>query len=265
MNEIEQGSEPVTSNRPRRVAVVTGGANGIGEQVVRNLSQKGGYKTVIADLNQNAAADLAAELSSAGAEVHAMPLDVSSTASINEFYNKLDATFGRCDALVNSAGIAKLAPFETFPLDLWHTILAINLTGPMLMVQRAVPLMKRNGWGRVVNVTSVSGLQASVGRTGYGTSKSALTGLTRQMAIELAPIGITVNAVAPGPVSTAMAEIHSARTRESYLRMVPMGRYATPAEVASAIAFLCSEEAGYITGHSIPVDGGYMAAGVLEA
>jgi 3-oxoacyl-[acyl-carrier protein] reductase len=265
MDEIENGSERGRSDRPRRVAVVTGGASGIGEQVVRNLSGKGGYQTVIADLNQIAAAELAAELNSGGADVHAMPLDVSSTASINEFYTKLDATFSRCDALVNSAGIAELAPFEDFPLDLWDAILAVNLTGPMLMVQGAVPLMKRNGWGRVVNVTSVSGLRASVGRTGYGTSKAALTGLTRQMAIELAPFGITVNAVAPGPVSTAMAEIHSAQTRESYLAMVPMGRYATAAEVASAIAFLCSDEAAFITGHSLPVDGGYMAAGVLEA
>jgi 3-oxoacyl-[acyl-carrier protein] reductase len=265
MNEIENGNERLGSDRPARVAVVTGGANGIGEQVVRQLSGKGGYRTVIADLNETAAADLAAELNSAGAEVHAIPLDVSSTASINAFYTKLEATFGRCDALVNSAGIAKLASFEAFPLDLWDAILAVNLTGPMLMVQGAVPLMKRNGWGRVVNVTSVSGLRASVGRTGYGTSKTALTGLTRQMAIELAPIGITVNAVAPGPVETAMAEMHSAKTRESYLKMVPMGRYATPAEVASAIAFLCADDAAFITGTSIPVDGGYLAAGVLEA
>jgi 3-oxoacyl-[acyl-carrier protein] reductase len=134
----------------------------------------------------------------------------------------------------------------------------------MLMVQHAVPLMKRNGWGRVVNVTSVSGLRANVGRTGYGTSKSALTGLTRQMAIELAPIGITVNA-RPWTGQYRDGRDPFSTDTESYLRMVPMGRYATPAEVASPIAFLCSDEAGYVTGHSILVDGGYMAAGVLEA
>jgi 3-oxoacyl-[acyl-carrier protein] reductase len=125
---MEHGNE--RSTRPRRVAVVTGGANGIGAEVVRNLSGKGGFRAVIADLNQVAAADLAAELNSAGAEVHAMPLDVSSTASINAFYTKLEATFGRCDALVNSAGIAKLARFEDFPLNLWDAILAVNLTDP---------------------------------------------------------------------------------------------------------------------------------------
>ncbi len=259
--------EPETEGATRsRVAVVTGGARGIGEQVVRRLAGSVGIRTLIGDVNEAEAQQLATELTAGGADVAALPLDVSSEASVGAFFAKVDAFYGRCDILVNNAGIARLSAFDQLPIDIWNATLAVNLTGPLLMTRAALPLMRRNGWGRIVNLASVSGFRAGVGRTAYGTSKTAIMGLTRQMAIELATDGITVNAVAPGPVTTEMAaEAHSAKTRESYNRLVPMGRYATPEEVASAITFLCSDDASYITGHTIPVDGGYLAAGVLEA
>jgi 3-oxoacyl-[acyl-carrier protein] reductase len=129
----------------------------------------------------------------------------------------------------------------------------------------AIPLMKKGSRGRVVNISSISGVRASAGRMAYGTSKAAMIGLTRQLVIELAGDKITVNSVAPGPVDTATARaVHTELTRASYLRLIPMRRYRRPEEVAAAVSFLCSKDAAYITGHTIPVDGGFLAAGVLE-
>jgi NAD(P)-dependent dehydrogenase (short-subunit alcohol dehydrogenase family) len=166
---------------------------------------------------------------------------------------------------VNNAGIATTAPVSELPLERWNSTMAVNVTGALLMTQSAIPLMKKGGWGRIVNISSISGVRASAGRIAYGTSKAAIIGLTRQLAIELAPDNITVNSVAPGPVDTATARaLHTELTRQSYVRMIPMRRYGRPEEIAAAVSFLCSEDASYITGHTIPVDGGYLAAGVIE-
>jgi 3-oxoacyl-[acyl-carrier protein] reductase len=236
----------------RRVAVVTGAGAGIGRAIARRLSAAG-METVVADIREQLANDVAKEICLSGGNAVAMAVDVSSASSISEFFDRLRNGLGRCDVLVNNAGILKLALFTELPFEIWSSTMA-------------VPLMLPNKWGRIVNLASISGLRASVGRTAYGTSKTALIGLTRQMAVELAMSNITVNAVAPGPVETDMtAAAHSHLAASSYRTLVPMRRYGTPEEVAAAVNFLCSEEAAYITGHTVPVDGGYMAAGVLEA
>ena len=167
--------------------------------------------------------------------------------------------------LVINSGVAKTQAFLECDLSDWQRVLNINLTGSLLCGQQAARLMQANGWGRIINVASISGLRASLGRTAYGTSKAALIGLTRQMAVELAEYGITVNGIAPGPVDTPLTQrLHSAATRDSYARAVPMRRYGTPAEMAGAVAFLASDDSSYISGHVIPVDGGFMASGILE-
>jgi len=142
-------------------------------------------------------------------------------------------------------------------------VLAVNLTGPFLCTKAAVPLMRRHGGGAIVNITSISGLRASTLRSAYGTSKAGLAHLTKQLAVELAELGIRVNGVAPGPVDTAMAKaVHSAEIRADYHDAIPLNRYGLEEELAEAVYFLCSDRASYITGQILAVDGGFDAAGI---
>lgn len=247
-----------------RVALVTGAAGGIGGATAARLA-KAGLHALVTDVNLAAAEAVAGNIRKEGLLASAMRLDVGNAEGIAALFSELDATVGRCDVLVNNAGVASLHSFESFPTDVWHRTLGINVTGPLLLAQHAARRMRSRGWGRIINIASVSGIRAGVGRTAYGTSKAALIGLTRQMAIELAAHGITANAVAPGPIETPLASLHSAAARETFLHRVPMGRYGLPMEVAAAVAFFASEEATYVTGQTLSVDGGYAIAGVMDA
>jgi 3-oxoacyl-[acyl-carrier protein] reductase len=246
------------------VAVVTGGAVGLGAAIARRLSADG-FQVVIADLKSEGAEELAKDICARGGRARGHQVDVSAADSVSALFEWIEGDLGRCDALVNNAGVASTSPMIELPFEHWSSTFAVNVSGPLLMAQRAVRLMQQRGQGRIVNIASISGVRASAGRAAYGTSKAAVIGLTRQMAIEFATDGITVNAVAPGPVDTPMSrDVHTDVTRESYYRAIPMRRYGRPEEIASAVSFLCSDDASYITGHTIPVDGGYLAAGVLE-
>jgi 3-oxoacyl-[acyl-carrier protein] reductase len=246
----------------RRVAVVTGAARGIGATIAGRLA-RAGFRVVVADIDEAQAAACAATLAGEGLAAHGLRLDVADEASVAAAFAQLDAQWGRCDVVVNNAGIARTFPFLEFPLDSWKAHLDVNVTGVLLCAQQGARRMQQRGWGRIVNVASVAGMRAvGVGRTGYGTSKAAVIGLTRQMAVELAAHGITANAVAPGPVDTPMTRVlHTDRFREDYSSAIPLRRYGTQEEVAATVAFLASDEASYITGAVLPVDGGFLASG----
>lgn len=255
MNQIDSGA---------RVAFVTGGAMGIGASICGQLAEKG-FTVLVADINLDAATKTANALVAAGHKAAPVQIDLGNPESIKQAFAAVEKDYGRCDVLVNNAGIAKMIPFLDFPLDNWLQTMNINVTGVLVAGQCAARLMLKNKWGRIVNISSISGIRAGAGRTAYGTSKSAVIGLTRQMAIELAEHGITVNSVAPGPVDTPMTQVaHTEETRQSYYRLVPMRRYGSTDEIAAAVTFLASDESSYITGHVIPVDGGFVAGGVLD-
>lgn len=252
--------QPSTSER--RVAVVTGGAMGIGAEVSRRLAATG-MTVVVADRDEAAAAATAAEIRGEGATAEAQAVDVSDSDSVAGAFADIERRHGRCDVLVNSAGVAKVYPFLEFPLDNFAAIMAVNVTGTFLCCQHAARLMARRKWGRIVNIASVAGMRAvGTGRSAYGTSKGAVIALTRQIAVELAEHGVTANAVAPGPVDTPMTRLlHTEQFRREYENAIPMNRYGTTGEIAAAVMYLVSEDAGYVTGVTLPVDGGFLASG----
>ncbi|HVY06014.1 MAG TPA: 3-oxoacyl-ACP reductase FabG [Burkholderiales bacterium] len=252
----------MASQPQQRIALVTGAAKGIGAAIADKLARDGMH-VLIADLDGKEAASKSDELKSAGFAAAPILMDVGNASSVAAAFASIDNQWGRCDIVVNNAGIAKTFPFVDFPLDSWQAHMNVNVTGTLLCAQHGARLMVRNKWGRIINIASVAGMRAvGVGRTGYGTSKAAVIGLTRQMAVELAEHGVTANAIAPGPVDTPMTRVlHSPEFRKSYTDAIPMDRYGTPEEVAAAVSYLASDGAAYVTGIVIPVDGGFLASG----
>ena len=252
----------VSNQKAQRVALITGAAKGIGASIADALAKQDMH-VLIGDIDEVQAREKAEALQQAGLNASPLRLDVGNPTSIGDAFANIDRDYGRCDIVVNNAGIAKTFPFLDFPLDSWQAHLNINLTGVLLCAQQGALRMKQQRWGRIINIASVAGMRAvGMGRTGYGTSKAAVIGLTRQIAVELAEHGITANAVAPGPVDTPMTRVlHSPEFRQSYTDAIPMQRYGTPDEIAAAVAYLASDGAAYVTGTVIPVDGGFLAWG----
>ena len=246
---------------PQKVALVTGAARGIGLAVAKRFLGEG-YRVALLDIEGELLQQSVQALNDPDNTL-AIHADVSDADAVAKAFAALQDRFGRLDALVNNAGIAIFKPLlETTQAD-WDRVLAVNLTGPFLCTQAAAPLMREHGGGAIVNITSISALRASTLRTAYGTSKAGLAHLTKQFAVELATLGIRVNAVAPGPVDTAMAKaVHTPAIRADYHDTIPLNRYGLETELADAVFFLCSERATYITGQMLAVDGGFEATGI---
>jgi NAD(P)-dependent dehydrogenase (short-subunit alcohol dehydrogenase family) len=249
------------SSESKRVALVTGAARGIGLATAARFLEDGWHVAMLDILGDT----LRPAVDALGRNDATLSLeaDVSDANAVRAAVEQTHRRFGRIDALVNNAGIAVFKPMLDVTLEEWQRVLAVNLTGPFLMAQAVAPIMRDQGGGAIVNITSISGLRASTLRVAYGTSKAGLAHLTKQQAAELGEYGIRVNAVAPGPVDTAMAKaVHTPAIRADYHDHIPLNRYGLERELANAICFLCGDQASYITGQVLAVDGGFDAAGV---
>jgi NAD(P)-dependent dehydrogenase (short-subunit alcohol dehydrogenase family) len=245
----------------RKVALVTGAARGIGLATARRFLDEG-WCVALLDIAGETLHGAVAGLGESERTL-ALVCDVADAAGVARAVAAVAERFGRLDALVNNAGVAVFKAFLEHSEAEWNRVLAVNLTGPFLCTQAVAPLMREHGGGAIVNITSISGVRASTLRTAYGTSKAALAHLTKQLAVELAAIGIRVNAVAPGPVDTTMAKaVHSPEIRADYHDAIPLNRYGLEEELAEAIFFLCDTRSSYITGQVLAVDGGFEAAGI---
>lgn len=245
----------------KKVALVTGAARGIGLATAKHFLAAG-WRVALLDID---GAELAKAYADIGRPESTLPLiaDVAEPKQVAAAFEDLSEHFGRLDALVNNAGTAVFKPIEDTSAEEWARVIAVNLTGPFLCSNAALPLMRKAGGGAIVNITSISGLRASTLRVAYGTSKAGLAHLTKQQAAELARFNIRVNAVAPGPVETAMAKkVHTPAIRADYHNAIPLARYGLEEEIAEAILFLCGEKSAYITGQTLAVDGGFDATGI---
>ena len=244
-----------------KVAVVTGAARGIGLAISKKFLEEG-YRVAILDIDQKTLSQTMKQVFDTN-NVLGLECDVSEPDQVDQSVNRVVEEFGRIDVLVNNAGIAEFKPMLETTYEEWSRILAVNLNGPFICTQACAPFMLKNEGGSIVNIASISGLRASTLRIAYGTSKAALMHLTKQQAAELGNKGIRVNAIAPGPVDTAMAKkVHTADIRSDYHDVIPLNRYGLEEEIADAVWFLCSDSASYINGQIIAADGGFDATGI---
>jgi NAD(P)-dependent dehydrogenase (short-subunit alcohol dehydrogenase family) len=248
-------------NKDSKVAVVTGGARGIGLAIAQKFLAED-YRVALLDIDADPLMKTAQALAQPE-RVLAIACDVAMPDQVQSAIRQVEQRFNRLDALVNNAGVAVFKPLLETSFEEWQRVIDVNLSGPFLCVQACAPLMLKSGGGSIVNIASISGLRASTLRVAYGTSKAALMHLTKQQAAELGNVGIRVNCVAPGPVETAMAkQVHTPAIRADYHDAIPLGRYGTEMEIAEAVVFLCSPAAGYINGQTLAVDGGFDATGI---
>ena len=241
-----------------KVALVTGASQGIGRATSLVLAEAGA-KIAVAARNTEKLSSLVAEIEAAGGAALAVPMDVADAAQVKPGFQQVLATFGRLDILVNNAAITRDTLALRMKLEDWDAVLRTNLTGSHLCIQQALGAMLKQRSGRIINLTSVVAQTGNAGQANYVASKAGLIGLTRAIAVEVASRSITVNAVAPGFIDTPMTAPLSQELKDKMKSMIPLGRFGSEADVAAAIVFLSSDEAAYITGQVLDVNGGlYM-------
>lgn len=242
-----------------KVALVTGSSRGIGAEILTRFASAGANCVLHYWDDPDGANKRDADALLAGlpvGKVHAMPADVRDAGQVERLMAEVKQRFGGIDVLVNNAGVLKDRTLRKMTLDEWHAVITTNLTGVFHCCKYGVDIL-RDG-GRVVNIASVAGLVGFPGQTNYAAAKAGVIGLTRALAKEVAKRGVTVNAVAPGVVETAMMADIKEEVRAEYVKQIPIGRFAKPADVANAVLFLASEETGYVTGQVLPVTGGWL-------
>jgi 3-oxoacyl-[acyl-carrier protein] reductase len=240
-----------------RVALVTGASQGIGRACALKLAGAG-VTVAVAARSQDKLDELVKEIAAAGGKAVALPLDVADEEQIKAAFKSTIGQLGKIDILVNNAGITRDQLVMRMKRADWDAVLNTNLTSAYLCIQQVMSSMLKQRWGRIINITSVFGQTGQAGQANYAASKAGLIGLTMAIAREVASRSITCNAVAPGFIETAMTSTLGEEFKQGALKMIPLGRVGTPDDVASAVAFLSSEEAGYITGHVLNVNGGML-------
>jgi len=241
-----------------RVAVITGASRGIGRATALAFAQAG-YDVVAAARSMEGAGDILSELRAANPTASAVNLDLASADSIKEAIGRVVKEKGRVDVLVNNGGITRDGLAVRMKHADWDAVLRTNLDGSFLCIQQVLSGMMRNRWGRIVNITSVVGQAGSPGQVNYAASKAGLIGMTKSLAQEVASRNITVNAVAPGYISTDMTKDLPEELKQAIMGKIPLARMGTPEDIAAAVKFLASDEASYITGQVLGVNGGmYM-------
>jgi len=241
-----------------RIAFITGASRGIGKACAFALAATGA-KIVLAARQLDKLEEAATEIRAAGGEAFVVSIDLSSQDSIKAAFSKASKEFGRIDILVNNAGVTRDGLALRMKRDDWDAVLQTNLSGSFFCIQQVISGMIRERWGRIVNITSVVGEAGNAGQANYAASKAGLIGLTKSLAQELASRNVTVNAVAPGFIETDMTAALSDELKAKAAESVPLKRMGKPEDIAAAVRYLCSEEAGYVTGHVLDVNGGmYM-------
>ncbi|MFO0914042.1 MAG: beta-ketoacyl-ACP reductase [Pirellulales bacterium] len=246
-----------TSSLAGKVALVTGGSRGIGRAIALGLAERGAAVAVNCNTAGTLAEQVCQQIRDMGCRAEFYAHNVSDEGEVDQMRTEVLRDFGQIDILINNAGITRDKSFKKMTKEMWDTVLDVDLTGVFLVTKQFIDGMSERGWGRVVNISSVIGEVGNFGQTNYAAAKAALIGFSKALAREYAAKHVTVNAVAPGFIRTEMTDAVPAAALEAVVKSTPVGRLGLPGEVAAAVAFLASEQASFITGHVLDVNGGY--------